>query len=227
MRYSRRLFRALGLALVIALLLPGIVLAITLDGSFDDWAGQPNIPDPEGDGPTNNSDLTAFYWATQPGVSVIYFMFERVSANGPVYFTVLVDANNNGSYNDQVDRWVFAYYSPSPDASEVSVQVRTPAGTVVNSYSGDWGESRREGARRAEIMVTFADLGIDVGQTISMVAGTAQNNNLPNVDLAPDSGSITWSPIPVLGWPLLGVLVAAFIAVTWYRRGRLVWARSS
>lgn len=227
MWHPRLWHKALLLALVAFLALPGVALAITLDGNFDDWAGQPNISDPLGDGPTNNADLTAFYWATQPGVSAIYLMFERDSANGPVYFFLLVDTNNNGSYNDDVDRWVFVYYSPRPNASEVSVQVRTPVGSVINSYSGDWGESRDEGARRAELMVTFSDLGIDVGQTISMVAGAAQSGNLSNVDRAPDSGSITWSPIPVLGWPLLGLLVAAFIAVTWYRRGRYVWARPS
>jgi hypothetical protein len=224
---NRTVRRALLLALAAFLVFHGIALAITLDGNFDDWAGQPHITDPRGDGASNNSDLLAFYWATQPGSSVIYFMFERDSANGPVYFTVLVDTNNNGSYQDDVDRWVFAYYSPNNNDSDVRVQVRTPGGTVINSYSGDWGESRAEGGSRAEIMVTFADLGIDVGQTISMAAGTAQSNNLPNVDLAPDSGSITWSPIPVLGWPLLGLLVAAFIILTWYRRGRFVWARSS
>lgn len=227
MRRNRMLYQALLLALAAFLLLPGAALAITLDGNFDDWAGQPYIPDPLGDGPTNNTDLTAFYWATQPGVSIIYFMFERNTANGPVYFTVLIDTNNNGSYNDSVDRWIFTFYSPTPNASEVSVQVRTPSGTVINSYGGDWGESRAEGGRRAEFMVTFADLGIDVGQTISMYAGTAQNNNLPNLDVAPDSGSITWSPIPVLGWPLLGLLMAAFIGWTWYRRGRFVWSQSS
>ncbi|MGQ9668248.1 MAG: hypothetical protein ACUVWB_13135, partial [Anaerolineae bacterium] len=123
--------------------------------------------------------------------------------------------------------WVLAHYSPNNNDSDVRVQVRTPAGSVINSYGGDWGESRAEGGRRAEIMVSFSDLGIDVGQTVSMVAGAAQSGNLPNVDLAPDSGSITWSPIPVLGWPLLGLLMAAFIALTWYRKGRFVWARLS
>ncbi|MGC8826710.1 MAG: hypothetical protein ACP5TV_06880 [Anaerolineae bacterium] len=227
MRRNRLLYQALLLALAAFLLLPGAALAITLDGIFDDWTGQPCIPDPLGDSPTNNTDLTSVCWATQPGVSIIYFMFERDSANGPVYFTLLVDANNNGGYHDDVDRWVFAFYSPTSRDSEVSVQVRTPGGTVLNSYGGDWGESRAEGGRRAEAMVSFADLGIDVGQTISMIAGAAQNNNLPNIDTAPDSGSITWSPIPVLGWPLLGLMVAGFIAWTWYRRGRYVWARPS
>ncbi|MGQ9668381.1 MAG: hypothetical protein ACUVWB_13815, partial [Anaerolineae bacterium] len=131
MRHSRLWHKALLLALVAFLALPGVALAITLDGNFDDWAGQPNIPDPLGDGPTNNTDLTAFYWATQPGVSIIYFMFERDSANGPVYFAVLVDTNNNGSYNDAVDRWVLAHYSPKNNDSDVRVQVRTPAGSVI------------------------------------------------------------------------------------------------
>ncbi len=198
-----------------------------MDGQFADWVGQPNISDPTGDGPTPNSDLTAFYWGTNPGESNVYFMFERAPANGPVFFGVLLDTNNDGDFNDPDDRLVLVRYQPRRNNSRVTVWVFDRSGQLIDTYGGDWGESRNEGGRRAEIVVSFADLGIDAHQTISMIALAGQRRTLPRFDRAPDTGTITWTPIPALGWPWLGVTAAAFIGTTWYRRGRFMWRRSS
>ena len=220
---------SIAIAALMLLSLPSPVAAATLtvDGQFDDWAGQPNVTDPTGDGPTPNSDLTAFYWGTNPGESNVYFMFERAPANGRVFFGVIVDTNNDGDFNDAVDRLVVVLYQPRRNGSRVTVWVFDRRGWQISTYGGDWGESRAEGGRRAEIVVSFADLGIDAHQTISMIALSGQQRTLPRVDRAPDTGTITWTPISILGWPWLGAMVAATIGVVWYRRGRYVWRRSS
>ena len=218
---------ALLLACLLMVLLPGVAAAISLDGSFDDWAGQPNIPDPVGDGPTNNTDLTAFYWTLGAGQDVIYFMFERVGANGPVYFAVNIDCNNNGSFGDAEDRRVVAHYHPKNDAGPVSVSVLTGQGAPVGGSGGDWGETKGEGGSRAELMVSLQDLGIDTHQVISMVALAAQNSGLGNADLGPDGGTITWTPIPIAGWLALGLAIVAIIGIVWYRKGRFVWRPTS
>lgn len=220
--------RAIFLAAAALLLLHGFAAAFGMDGQFDDWAGQPYVPDPVGDGASNNTDMTAFYWGSTPGVSMFYFMFERTEANGPAYFFVRLDMNMNGSFTDNVDRLVQVYYKPFQDYSEVSTTILTGDGATVSGYGGDWGEGMREGARRVETYVSFADLGIDVGQTVDMVAAVGQSGNLGNADYTPDGGTITWSPIPALGWPLLAGIVVVFIGMTWYERGRFAWqGRSS
>ena len=213
----------LMLALLLLILLPGTAVAISLDGSFADWAGQPNIPDPVGDGPTNNTDLTAFYWTAPADQDIMYVLFERTSANGPVYFAVDMDCDNNGSFGDAADRRVVVYYKPEKNQGAVTVSVLDGQGTQISAVSGYWGESKGQGGSRAEAGVSFSDLGIDRHQVINMVAMAAQNQNFPNVDLAPDGGTITWSPIPVIGWVLLGVGMLVVIGLVWYMRGRFMW----
>jgi len=225
--------RRLGITLALILATPLVAGADTLvlDGQFDDWVGQPYITDPIGDGPTNNTDLTAFYWGTNPGESAIYFMFERVGANGGAFFAVPIDANNDGDFGDAEDRLALVEYRPQPGGSLVAVGVfdglwQTGSWNLINLYSGDWGESRPEGGSRAEVSVSFADLGIDAYQTISMYALASQAQSLPQVDRAPDSGVITWTPIPILGWPGLAVVVVGFVVAAGFTSGRRRWRRS-
>ena len=219
----KRWSASLMLALLLLVLLPGTAFAISLDGSFDDWAGQPNIPDPVGDGPTTNSDLTAFYWTAAADQDIMYVMFERTSANGPVYFAVDVDCDNNGSFGDAADRRVVVYYKPEKNQGAVTVSVLDGQGAPISAASGYWGESKGQGGSRAEAGVSFSDLGIDRHQVINMVAMAGQNQGLSNVDPAPDSGTITWSPIPVTGWVLLGLGILVVIGLVWYSRGRFMW----
>jgi len=217
-----------GMAL---LAMPTLVAAATLvvDGQFSDWAGQPHIDDPPGDGQTPNTDAIALYWGTNPGESYIYWMMQRAAPPNPnvrIYFFVYVDADNNGS-QDPNDRLVRVEYDPQSSSSQVVVTVFSGAGQQISQSSGDWGESIQEGSSRCEWRVSFADLGIDAHQTISMYAGAGQNANPNNMDRVPNDGSITWTPIPILGYPwLIGIVVVA-IGVIWYVRGRFVWRRSS
>ena len=216
---------------LLTLATPAIVAAATLvvDGQFNDWAGQPHVDDPAGDGPNPNSDVVALYWGTNPGESYIYWMMQRAatsSGNPKVYFFVFLDANNNGAYTDAVDRLAQVMYDPQQSSSNVVVTVFNGAGQQISQSSGDWGESVQEGGARCEWRVSFADLGIDAHQTISMYAGASPNGDPSNIDRAPDSGSITWTPIPILDYPWLIILVAIVIGAIWYARGRFVWRRS-
>ena len=74
---------------------------------------------------------------------------------------------------------------------------------------------------------SFDDLGIDAYQTVNMYATASENVHHHHVDRVPDSGGITWSPIPILGWQWLIVIVALVVGFAWYTRGRFEWRRSS
>ncbi|MDY7039342.1 MAG: hypothetical protein SVX38_00610 [Chloroflexota bacterium] len=229
---GRKLKRSLVIALLLILATPVIVLAATLviDGQFGDWSGQPHVSDPPGDGLTPNIDILTFYWGNNPNDEHIYWMMEREppqGGNARAYYFVFLDTNNDGNYTGSQDRLIQVLYNPRKDDSEVTVTVFTGTGSQISQSSGDWGESRGEGGGRAEWRVSFADLGIDAHQTVSMYAGGGPNADPDNIDRIPDSGDITWSPIPILGWPWLTVIVAVVVGVAWYTHGRFKWRRSS
>ena len=224
---KRKWKRYLILALLLALAIPASVAAATLviDGSFDDWAGQTHIDDPSGDGPTANTDITAFYWGTNPDDEHIYWMMERdppQSGNPSVYYWVFLDTNNDGDYDDPEDRTVRVFYDPVKEISDVVVTVFTGAGNQISQDQGDWGESTTDASSRAEWRVSFADLGIDAHQTINMVGAASQSSNPNVIDRIPEAGDITWAPIPVLGWPWLIAIGVLVISLAWYTRGRFM-----
>lgn len=225
---QRKLMFDLVLILALFLSIPALVSAATLvvDGQFDDWIGQPNVTDPAGDGPTPNVDVLTFYWGNNPDDEHIYWMMERSSpggGNAKAYYFVFVDANNNGSYTDGADRLIRVFYDPKKNSGDVKVTVYDGGGTQINQYGGDWGQTSDEGGSKAEWRVSFADLGIDAHQAVSMYAGASQNADPQGMDRLPDEGDITWTPIPVLGWPWLILVVAVVIGVVWFTRGRWRW----
>lgn len=200
--------------------------SLVIDGSFNDWFGQPFLPDPSGDGPTPNTDIVGFYWGTNPGEEYIYWMVERAptsSGNPRVYYYVFIDCNNNNTTNDDVDRKIQVFYDPQSNSSQVTVRVMRGTGSVINQYSGDWGDPSSQGGRRAEWRVSFADLGIDAHQPLHMSAGASQSGSETNIDRMPNAGDITWTPIPVLGWVGLAGLTTVVIAYTWLRFGKKIW----
>jgi hypothetical protein len=222
----------LMIALLLVLATPVVVAAATLviDGQFGDWAGQDHVDDPAGDGPTPNLDVLTFYWGTNPNDEHIYWMMEREgsqSGNPRAYYFVFLDTNNDGDYTSAQDRMVQVLYNPRKNDSEVTVTVFTGTGGQISQSSGDWGDSKQEGGARAEWRASFADLGIDAHQTVNMYAGAGPNANPNNIDRVPDSGDITWTPIPILGWSWLVAITATVIGVAWYTRGRFEWRRSS
>ena len=219
--------------LFIALLAPRMLLTgLVIDGYFDDWNGQMNVTDPSGDGPTPNTDVLTFYWgtnlATDPGDEYVYWMMERdsiVSGNPRAYYYVFLDTNNNGSNSDEVDRKIQVFYDPQRASSEVTITVMTGTGAVISTYSGDWGDSVDEGGTRCEWRVSLADLGMDAHQSVSMSAGASTNSGDSNIDTLPNPGEapITLTPIPVLGWFWLAILIVGVGLFTWRRYGSKVW----
>ena len=225
-------WRAVVLSLLLILAAPVVVTAATLvlDGQFDDWAGQPHVDDPAGDGQNPHADVLAFYWGTNPDEEYVYWMMQRVSppsGKSEVYYFCFLDTNNDGDYGDPADRMVRARYDPGTNDSEVVVTVLSGDGGEISQSSGDWGESIGEGAGRAEWRASFADLGIDVHQTITSFAGAAKQVKPDSVDRVPDEGDITWSPIPVLGWPWLIAILIGVTGLAWRTWRRNKWRRSS
>jgi hypothetical protein len=194
---------------------------IVVDGSFDDWTGRQNISDWSGDG-KGGGDIRYFFWGTNADDSSMYFMLERypdedTGKGREVTYQVFVDTDNDGNFGGLVDRLVKVDYEPKQSGSEVEVEVRKANGDRIASYSGNWGQSRQDGALKAEVRVSFADLGIGARQTIRMYV-VAEDK-----DRAPDEGDIQYSPIPILDYPLLTALVAGFTALLWWKRGRFAW----
>lgn len=172
-------------------------------------------------------------WATNPGVSSVFFYLERWTTDGlpfdgsngwrsNIEYWIRIDTNNDGGYFGDEDRLITIVYKPQAGDSKVDVEVRSPDGKKKYAdYEGDWGDSRPEGGLRVELGVAFSDLGISVGQTIRFYAVSIDHNR--ECDRIPNSGDIQWSPIPVLGYGLLGVATAVAIFVAWRREGKRVW----
>lgn len=199
---------------------------LVIDGQFNDWAGQPHVDDPN-DGGNPNIDVFTFYWGNNPNDEYIYWMIERQNSNAKVYYFVYLDTNNDGDYTDAQDRLLQAYYNPKNNTGEVTVTVFGGTGSQISQNSGNWGESKSQGGSRAEWRASLSDLGIDTHQTVNMYAGASQNQNQSNLDRVPDSGDITWSPIPALGWPWLTAIIIVVIIVAWQTRGRFKWRQTS
>jgi len=228
---ERRCAAALLLALMLTLAFSAGVSAQgpAIDRNFADWAAYGNITDPQGDSPAPSADLTTFAWDSQPNGNSISFMIERASPprkDDKVYYNIYLDTNNNGSVNEAADRRINVFYDPKGNKSRITVTVYNGAGGVISRRSGDWGQSDKEGGRQVEFAVSFADLGIQAHQTINMylTAGDAPVGG--PIDRAPDSGTITWAPIPTLGWALTGILVAGGLGLVWYTHRRRVWVNT-
>ncbi|MBU0492721.1 MAG: hypothetical protein KKA73_07935 [Chloroflexi bacterium] len=212
-----------GLALAALLLATSPALAqstITLDSLFGDWAGQANVTDPVGDAQNNKTDLTAFYWATNPNEETAYFMAERVEgSNAPaITLWLRIDTNNNGSYDDTGDRIVQVDYDPRNDDSTVDVSLYDGTGAFLSTIASgaDWGESKNEGGQRVEWGVSFASLGIAPFQTINMQLVSMQGGGVSD-----SVAEVQWSPANALGWPLLILLLVAGVIFLFYQRQRL------
>ena len=199
---------------------------IVLDGVFTDWAGEGNITDPTGDG-GNRGDITRFWWADNEGGSYLYWRVDRITANKGVTYIVYVDTNNNGVFTENVDREVVVDYDPQPSSSVVDVTVRfaDTDGTISQLLNQDWGEDDAEAGRFVEFRASFADLGIVANQTIRFYLESFNLKKTNLQDRAPDAGDIQYSPVNILGYPLLGALVALGTLLIWRFRGRCAWAR--
>ncbi len=217
--------RSLSWTLILLLLTPTVALAaaIVLDGSFSDWTGQTNISDPIGDATPARVDISAVYWANNPGVSNTYFMIQRAFPGGQgnqvVYYSVFIDTNCNGSFSESADRRIFVAYSPQNNIGVVVVAILNGAGNLISSSGGNWGDPRGgepNGGTRAEFYASFADLGISTNQQICFYVASYQNAG----DTTPGdtTASVTWAPIPATGYVLLVAFVIVAVLIAWRRK---------
>ena len=139
------------------------------------------------------------------------------------YIEVTVD-DNTLAETDQT-RIEGISFTPTVDSDvDVTVRYADTDATISQLTDQDWGESTAEGGKSVEFRVSFADLGITVNQTIRMYVESFDGGTLQ--DQAPDTGDIQWSPVNILGYALLGVLMLAGILLIWRFRGRYAWKRA-
>ncbi len=189
--------------------------AIVLDGQFDDWLGQPNVPDGQGDARNNHSDLSAFYFANNPEQDYLFFMAERwdLGSEG-LELRLFIDTNNNGSMTEPADRIVEVRYHPN-QGGRTYVDLYDGTGGFIKqvAYQMNWGQPGKAG--KVEWGVTFSDLGIAPYQTIRM-----QLVSYHGTQVSDTVAEVQWSPANALGWYLLvflGIIGAAFL----YHRHRV------
>jgi hypothetical protein len=209
---ARALVFALAAALVLAA--PARAADIVLDGLFSDWAGQPNVGDPQGDARSNPTDLRTFYFADNPGVEAAYFMAERWQGSSQgMTLRLSVDTGNDGNYGGTGDRLVVIDYVPLLNG-RVRVSLYDGTGRYLKTVAGNarWGEAGSQG-RRVEWGVSFADLGIQPFQTIRLRLVSMQG-----IRVSDEIAEVQWSPANALGWPLLALLAAA--GAGWLARRR-------
>ena len=188
-------------------------VGIVLDGRFDDWLGQPNVPDAQGDAKNKHSDLGAFYFTNNPEQDYLYFMAERWdSGSQGLELLLYIDTNNNGDYSETVDRIISVSYRPNPGGR-----------AYVDLYDGrwgflshianqmSWGEPKK--GRRVEWGVTFTELGIPPYQTIRMMLVSNHGTQLSD-----SVAEVQWSPANALGWWLLALLTACGLGWLYYQR---------
>lgn len=175
--------------------------AITLDGNFEDWLGQPNVPDGEGDAQTDHSDLSAFFFTNNPDQDMLFFMAERwdLGSEG-MDLRLFLDTNNNGVITEPGDRIIAIRYHPN-QGGRTYVDLFDGSGGFLKqiAYQVNWGEAGKGG--KVEWGVTFTDLGIVPNQTIRM-----QLISYNGTKVSDTVAEVQWSPANALGWYLLVAL---------------------
>ena len=188
---------------------------IVLDGQFADWLGQPNVGDPQGDSQTDHTDIAAFYFSNNPNQAMLYFMAQRWDVGSEsMVLQLRIDTNNNGFYNEGLDRLIVINYNPNPYGN-TDVDLYDGSGAYLSQIAADdfWGEPDKGGS--VEWGISFADLGIMAHQTIRMQLSSFQGNKLS--DGVPE---VQWSPANALGWYLLVPLGLGGMAWLYYHHRR-------
>ncbi|MCH9038056.1 MAG: hypothetical protein IIC23_01570 [Chloroflexi bacterium] len=191
---------------------------VVLDSEFADWSGKANISDAVGDADKDRGDIVAFYWGDNPDDDRVYWMVERVPGQKKLArYSLHLDMNNDGDFQDSVDRIVEVKYRPRKNNSKVDVRVRRADNhqKIAEYKKNDWGESKEEGGSRVEFGVPMTDLGFSFGSAFRMYVESNWD------DRAPDSGDIQWSPMPILGMiGMAALLLGGGGAVWWFKLRR-------
>ena len=191
---------------------------IVLDGEFDDWSGKANISDASEDANKDRGDIVAFYWGDNPDDETVYWMLERpANQTKLVMYSLHLDMNNDGDFQDPGDRIVEVKYRPGTDNSQVNVRVRQADNhqKIAEYGLNDWGDSKSEGGSRVEFGVSMTDLGFSFGSAFRMYVESNWD------DRAPDAGDIQWSPMPILGLiGLAALLLGGGAGIWWFKLRR-------
>lgn len=190
---------------------------IVLDGNFGDWAGQTCIPDPPNDATDSKADILNFCFANNPNDPTSFFMIERQQANNPLDLQLYVDTNNNGVYGEGADRLITVFYNPQGAGSSVDVNVYSGTGQFLSTVvtGANWGEGGHLGGSRVEWRITFAALGIAVGQPIRMYVASMKSGSVSD-----NTVEVQWSPANALGVIILGGILVSGSVWYGYRRSR-------
>lgn len=187
--------------------------SILLDGLFEDWLGQPNVPDPPGDAWNSHTDISAFYFTNNPDQDYLFFMAERWDAGSEgLDLKLFIDTNNNGDMTEATDRMLQVQYHPN-QGGRTYVDLYDGTGGFLYQIANQmpWGEPGK--GRRVEWGVTFSDLGIAPPQTIRMQLVSYSGNKISD-----GVAEVQWSPANALGWYLLIILGALGLSFVYARR---------
>jgi hypothetical protein len=187
--------------------------AIVLDGQFNDWLGQPSVPDVQGDAQTSHSDLSTFYFTNNPDQDYLYFMAERWDPGSQgLELSLSIDTNNNGVNSEAEDRLISVAYHPN-QGGRTYVDLYDGQGSFLRQITdkANWGEPGP--GSRVEWGVTFTDLGIAPYQTIRLQL--VSNNG---TQLSDGVAEVQWSPANALGYWLLALLTIAGLSWLYFQR---------
>ncbi len=212
-KFGCSLLIAISLSLIFILQVEAQTTAITLDGQFGDWLGQPNVLDEQDDAQTNHSDLSRFYFANNPDQDYLFFMAERwdLGSEG-LELRLYIDTNNNGTTTESADRIIAVRYHPNP-GGRTNVDLFDGSGSFIKqlAYRMNWGESGKGG--KVEWGVPFSDLGILPNQTVRM-----QLLSYHGTQVSDTVAEVQWSPANALGTYLLVFLGSLGLVIVYHKR---------
>ncbi len=184
---------------IIWLFPPGtwLVPELELDGQFADWRGRTSLNDPRGDGRLGG-DIKTVSWATNENDKRLYFMIERYPTEPRgqgMELRLFFDLNNNGHYDDKVDKYAEIFYRPLDlHRGEVKVYLYSMAGEIKGKYSGLWGEGSGSATSRLELAIPMEELQAYPAQFLRFYLADINGDD----DRLPDQGDIQWAPFPVV-----------------------------
>ncbi|MDH7479739.1 MAG: exosortase family protein XrtG [Syntrophomonadaceae bacterium] len=224
-----RLLIALCLLLLASLLqpagapaAPAVPASIVLDGSFGDWEGKALLANDPAAG-VKGRDFKALLWSTNQNERKLYFMVEMYPGSGSSLLSRLYfDINNNGSYEDPVDKFAQMVLQPQPGRTlEVTVELYQVSGALLKTYQGSWGLTNENGGRQFEFAIPMSDLGVYPAQPIRFYLSGLGGG----ADRLPAEGDNLWSPFPVIVRSRLGTLAffLAWLVVALMLRRSKIW----
>ena len=196
---------------------------LQVDGRFADWPGQMSLNDRQYDG-LINEDFKKLSWGTTENQQSLYFMLEKypitVDTTGTFVCFMFFDINANGSYQDDIDKFIQINYTPQENVGTVEIKLFVINGRYLASYRGTWGEGLSEGGNRLEFAIPMKDLDIYPAQPVNFYLTGIGGDN----DRLPDKGDIMWKPFPVMVRDKLTIGVAVilwFIITVFFYRHRI------